>query len=141
MGVLQYLVDLGAPVMMPIIFTVFALCLRVKFGNAIRAGLLVGIGFIGLNTIITLLTDNLGPAAQAMVQNFGLNLNVLDVGWPAASAIAFGSAVGVLIIPLCILAKIKNRGKIPRFFKIIFIIAYNNIFKGLPPKNNIKQSY
>ena len=106
MGVLQYLVDLGAPVMMPIIFTIFALCLRVKFGNAIRAGLLVGIGFIGLNTIITLLTDNLGPAAQAMVQNFGLNLNVLDVGWPAASAIAFGSAVGVLIIPLCILVNI-----------------------------------
>lgn len=40
-----------------------------------------------------------------------------------------------------IFAKIKNRGKIPRFFKIIFIIAYYNIFKGLPPKNNIKQSY
>ena len=106
MRILQYIVDLGAPVMMPIIFTIFALCLRVKFGKAIRSGVLVGIGFIGLNAIITLLTDNLGPASQEMVKNFGLNLNILDVGWPAASAIAFGSAVGVLIIPLCLIINI-----------------------------------
>lgn len=106
MGVLQYLVDLGPSVMMPIIFTVFALCLGVKFGKAIRSGLLIGIGFIGLNIVITLLTENLGPAAESMVANFGLNLNVLDVGWPAASAIAFGSTVGVLIIPLGIIINI-----------------------------------
>ncbi len=103
MEILQGLVDLGPSVMMPIIFSVFAICLGVKFGNAIRSGLLIGIGFIGLNVIITLLTENLGPAAEAMVKNFGLSLNVLDVGWPAASAIAFGSTVGVLIIPLGII--------------------------------------
>lgn len=106
MNILQALVDLGASVMMPIIFSIFAICLGVKIGNAIRSGLLIGIGFIGLNVIITLLTENLGPAAEAMVTNFGLNLNVLDVGWPAASAIAFGSTVGVLIIPLGILVNI-----------------------------------
>ncbi|UFH64220.1 PTS sugar transporter subunit IIC [Clostridium cadaveris] len=106
MQALQYLVDLGPSVMMPIIFTVFALCLGVKFGKTIRSGLLIGIGFIGLNLVITLLTENLGPAAEAMVANFGLHLNVLDVGWPAASAIAFGSTVGVLIIPLGIIVNI-----------------------------------
>lgn len=106
MEILQYLVDLGPSVMMPIIFSIFAICLGVKFGNAIKSGLLVGIGFIGLNAIITLLTENLGPAAQAMVKNFGLNLNIIDVGWPAASAIAFGSTVGVLIIPLGIIINI-----------------------------------
>ena len=106
MGALQYLVDLGASVMMPIIFTIFALILGVKIGQALKSGLLVGIGFIGLNTIITLLTENLGPAAERMVENFGLNLTVLDVGWPAASAIAFGSTVGILIIPLCIVVNI-----------------------------------
>lgn len=106
MNILQKLVDLGPSVMMPIIFTIFAVCLRVKIGNAIRSGLLIGIGFIGLNAIIRLLTENLGPAAEAMVENFGLSLNVLDVGWPAASAIAFGSTVGVLIIPLGIVINI-----------------------------------
>lgn len=106
MNILQYLVDLGPSVMMPIIFSVFAICLGVKLANAVKSGLLIGIGFIGLNAIITILTENLGPAAEAMVKNFGLNLNVLDVGWPAASAIAFGSTVGVLIIPLGIIINV-----------------------------------
>ncbi|MCF2647816.1 PTS galactitol transporter subunit IIC [Niallia circulans] len=106
MAVLDYIVNLGASVMMPIIFTIFALLLRVKIGKAIKSGLLVGVGFIGLNIVIALLTDNLGPAAEQMVENFGLNLHVLDVGWPAAAAIAFGSKVGVLIIPVCLVVNI-----------------------------------
>lgn len=106
MGILNYIVNMGAAVMMPIIFMIFALCLGVKFGKALKSGLLVGIGFTGLSMVINVLTENLGPAAQQMVNNFGLNLNILDVGWPAASAIAFGSTVGVLIIPLCILINV-----------------------------------
>lgn len=106
MAVLDYIVNLGASVMMPIIFTIFALLLRVKIGKAIKSGLLVGVGFIGLNIVIALLTDNLGPAAEQMVKNFGLNLHVLDVGWPAAAAIAFGSKVGALIIPVCLVVNI-----------------------------------
>ena len=60
MNILQYLVDLGPSVMMPIIFSVFAICLGVKLANAVKSGLLIGIGFIGLNAIITILTENLG---------------------------------------------------------------------------------
>lgn len=106
MSILNFIVDLGPAVMMPIIFTLFALALGVKFSKAFKSGLMVGIGFIGLNIVIELLTKNLEPAAKQMVANFGLNLTVLDVGWPAASAIAFGSAVGVLIIPVGILVNI-----------------------------------
>jgi len=106
MAILDYIVGLGASVMMPIIFAIFALLLRVKVGKAIKSGLMVGVGFIGLNIVISLLTDNLGPAAEQMVKNFGLNLNVLDVGWPAAAAIAFGSKVGALIIPVCLVVNI-----------------------------------
>lgn len=106
MSVLNYLVDLGPQVMMPIIFTIFGLLVGLKFGKALKSGLMVGIGFIGLNAIIGLLTDNLGPAAEQMVKNSGLNLTVIDVGWPAASAIAFGSAVGVLMIPVGLLVNV-----------------------------------
>src|SRR5690606_7847426 len=71
-----------------------------KLGSAIRSGITVGIGFIGINLVIDLLVGNLGPAAQAMVNNLGVNLSVIDVGWPATSAIAFGSTVGALAIPI-----------------------------------------
>ena len=97
MFIINYLVDLGAQVMMPIIFTLFGLIVGLKLGKAIKSGLMIGIGFIGLNIVITLLTDNLGPAAEQMVKNAGLHLTVIDVGWPA---------VGVLVIPVGILVNI-----------------------------------
>jgi PTS system galactitol-specific IIC component len=100
MKVLDFIVSLGPSVMMPIILTILGVLLGSKFGKAIRSGLTVGIGFIGLNLVIGMLSDNLGPAAQKMVERTGLNLTIIDVGWPAAAAISFASKVGALIIPL-----------------------------------------
>ena len=98
--VFDAIVDMGAQVMMPIIITIFGLILGARFGKALRSGLTVGIGFIGLNLVIDLLSNTLGPATQEMVGRIGLELTVIDVGWPAAAAIAFASRVGALIIPL-----------------------------------------
>jgi len=98
--VFDAIVDMGAQVMMPIIITIFGLILGARFGKALRSGLTVGIGFIGLYLVIDLLSNTLGPATQEMVARIGLELTVIDVGWPAAAAIAFASRVGALIIPL-----------------------------------------
>lgn len=100
MQVLQWFVDLGPSVMLPVLLFIFGLVLGTKPGKAFKAGLTVGIGFIGLNLIIGLLTDSLGPASKAMVKNFGFNLETIDVGWPAAAAISYGSALGSLAIPV-----------------------------------------
>jgi len=100
MSVINYIVGLGPTVMMPIIITILGIILGAKFGRALRAGLTVGVAFIGLNLIIGLLGSNLGPAVQQMVTNYGLQLSVIDVGWPAAAAIAFASKVGAMVIPI-----------------------------------------
>lgn len=102
MQIINYIVELGASVMMPIIITLIGLVMGAKFGKAFRAGLTVGVGFIGLNLVIGLLGDNLGPAVQQMVANYGLSLQVIDVGWPAAAAIAFASKIGAVIIPIAL---------------------------------------
>jgi PTS system galactitol-specific IIC component len=99
-GILEWFVDLGASVMLPVIIFLFAILLGTKPGKAFRSGLMVGIGFIGLNLVIGLLTDSLGPAAQAMVDNFGFELHTIDIGWPASAAISYGTALGSLAIPL-----------------------------------------
>ena len=96
----MFIIDLGPTVMMPIIMTLIGLIIRVKFSKALKGGLLVGIGFIGLNATVDILTKAVQPAVDNMVELFGLNLTVIDVGWPSASAIAFGTAVGVAMIPL-----------------------------------------
>ncbi|MFD2762170.1 PTS galactitol transporter subunit IIC [Lentibacillus juripiscarius] len=100
MEVLQWFVDLGASVMLPIIIFIFALLLGTKPKNAFYSGLTVGIGFVGLNLIIELLTTSLGPAAKSMVDHFGFDLHTIDVGWPAAAAISYGTALGSLAIPV-----------------------------------------
>lgn len=100
MAVLEWFVDLGASVMLPILLFIFGIILGTKPAKAFKAGLTVGIGFIGLNLVIGLLTNSLGPASQAMVENFGFALDTIDVGWPAAAAISYGTALGSLAIPI-----------------------------------------
>lgn len=100
MSVLQWFVDLGASVMLPIIIFIFALILGTNIKKALRSAVVVGIGFVGINLIIQLLTTSLGPAAKSMVDNFGLSLHTIDVGWPAAAAISYGTALGSLAIPI-----------------------------------------
>lgn len=100
MGVINYIMSLGASVMMPIIFLIFGICLGMGIGKSLKSGLSVGVGFVGLNVITQLLSDNIGPAVNAMVKIYHLNLHTLDIGWPAASAVAFGTKVGAIIIPL-----------------------------------------
>ena len=50
----SYINGLGASVMMPIILTIFGVILGAKFGKALRGGLTVGVGFIGLNLAVGL---------------------------------------------------------------------------------------
>lgn len=106
LGVFQFISDMGATVMMPVIICIMGCVLRAGFGKSLRAGLTVGIGFIGLNLVTGLMGDNLAPAVSAMAERFGLSLSVIDVGWPAAAQIAFASTVGNIIIPVCLVVNI-----------------------------------
>lgn len=99
---LQWFVDLGSIVVLPILIFIFGIILGTKPGKAFTSSLMVGVGFVGLNLVIELLTNSLGPAAQAMVENFGLNLTTIDVGWPAAAAISYGTILGSLSIPIAV---------------------------------------
>ncbi|KRK48379.1 PTS galactitol transporter subunit IIC [Secundilactobacillus kimchicus] len=100
MAVINYIMSLGASVMMPIIFLIFGLLLGMGLGKSLKSGLSVGVGFVGLSVITQLLADNLGPAVNSMVNIYHLHLHTLDIGWPAASTVAFGTEVGAIIIPL-----------------------------------------
>ena len=96
----------GATVMMPVILLVLGLILGAPFGKALRAGLTVGVGFVGLNLVTGLMGSNLAPAVQQMVDRFGLTLDTIDVGWVASAAIAFASEVGTFIIPIGIIVNV-----------------------------------
>ena len=100
--VFSYIISLGASVMMPIIFTVIGLCIGMKFGKALKSGLFVGVGFVGLGVVTALLTKNFDDPLKMISDIYHLQLNVFDMGWPAAAAVAYNTAVGALIIPICL---------------------------------------
>lgn len=101
-SVFSYIISLGAAVMMPVIFTILGVCIGIKFGDALKSGLKVGVGFIGLSIVTSLLTSALGPALDTVVDIYDLQLRVFDMGWPAAAAVAYNTAVGAFIIPVCL---------------------------------------
>lgn len=100
--IFKYIIGLGAAVMMPVIFTILGVCIGIKLGDALKSGLKVGVGFVGLSVITALLTSSLGPALDSVVDIYDLQLHVFDMGWPAAAAVAYNTAVGAFIIPVCL---------------------------------------
>lgn len=100
--VFSYIIGLGAAVMMPIIFTILGLCIGIKFGKALKSGLLVGVGFVGLSVVTALLTSSLGEPLKKVTEIYGLSLGIFDMGWPAAASVAYNTSVGAFIIPVCL---------------------------------------
>ncbi len=92
------LLNAGPTVMLPIIIFAIGLIFRVKPARAFRSGMTVGIGFAGIRLVINLLSSNLGPAAQGMVENFGIKLDILDVGWGAIAAVTWSSPIIPILI-------------------------------------------
>ena len=100
--VFSYIIGLGAAVMMPILFTILGVCIGIKFGKALRSGLLVGVGFVGLSVVTALLTSSLGEPLKKVTEIYGLSLQIFDMGWPAAASVAYNTSVGAFIIPVCL---------------------------------------
>jgi len=105
-SIAQLMVDLGASVVVPIIMIILGIIFGQKPGRAIRSGLIIAIGFVGIGLTVGMLGDAIGPVSQALVQRAGIRLDAVDVGWPAAAAISFSTPVGLLIIPIGIVINI-----------------------------------
>src|SRR3954449_10177893 len=99
-AVVDYVLGLGAPVMMPLIVTLLGLALKQGFAKSFRAGLTVGVGFIAIGLVVGLLVGVVGPKAMAFASVLGLKLDVLDVGWPMGAAVSFASPIAAALIPI-----------------------------------------
>ena len=97
---------LGSMVMVPIMFIIVALIFGLGFAKSFKVGLTIGIGFLGLNLAIGLIWQFITPAADILLQRFGLNLRYVDGGWMTGSAIGFASPIGTFIIPFALLVNI-----------------------------------
>ena len=104
---LKSLVDtLGSTVLLPVFIFIFAIALGTKVGRAFRSAVVIGVAFIGINLVISLMWGSLTGVSQAIVTNTGITRDIVDVGWPSAAAVAFGSDVGLWVIPIALLVNV-----------------------------------
>ncbi len=79
-NIIKSITDMGATAILPIIITVLGLVFRMKIGNAIKSGLLVGVGFLGLTLVVGLLNSSLKPAVDYYAK-IGSGFTIADIGW------------------------------------------------------------
>ena len=103
---INIILGLGASVVMPIIIFAIGLVFRMKPSKALIAGLTVGVGFIGINLVTGMMSENLTPIISGLQSKFNIMLDIYDIGWPVSSGIAFSS--GILVIAMFIILIVVN---------------------------------
>ncbi len=106
LGFFSSIQNMGAVLFVPIVIFIVGIVFGLHWMKSSRAAITVGIGFIGVNLALSLVWDQLGPVTQAIVERFGLRLEVLDTSWTSAAAVAFTGQVGVVIIPFVLLVNV-----------------------------------
>ena len=104
--VMNEISQLGISSMLPVVVVLLSLILKISFGKALRSGLLIGAGFVGINLIVNMMNTGLGEAAAKMSERFGLGLSVIDIGWQGASPMAWASPVAAAAIPVAVLVNV-----------------------------------
>lgn len=105
-AVTQLINDLGNFIFIPLIFLIIMKALGRKWGEAVQCAMKVGIGFIALTMTINLMLNKVAPAITGMTTKFGTSLDAIDVGGAATAVMGFGSPMGAIIIPLCVVVNI-----------------------------------
>lgn len=100
----KYIIDLGVSVMMPIIITILGVVFGRKLSVSFKAGLTVGIGFIGINVMSGVMMNAITPVTKALVERYNFSLTATDIGWGIGSSIAWGTPV----VPFVFLAIIAT---------------------------------
>ncbi len=100
METVKMIIDLFGPaIFVPVVVFILSLCMKVEAKKALSGAIYMGIGLTAFSIIIGGLMGTLGPVVTQMVQDTGINLPVIDVGWPAASIVCYASYIGLFYIP------------------------------------------
>ncbi|MDT2831902.1 PTS transporter subunit IIC [Vagococcus carniphilus] len=106
MNIFNFFIDAGPTVMLPVIITIIGMIFGLKISRSFKSGLTLGIGFAGIKLILDFMTTNVGPAAKAMVERTGVQLDALDVGWGSIAAITWASPIIAVLIFAILLVNI-----------------------------------
>ena len=95
----QSILNVGAVAILPLMLLFLGLIFRLNFIKALKAGLMVGIGFQGLQLVVGFLVATLTPIIKHYAST-GTGFSIVDVGWETLSAAAWATQFTAIIVPL-----------------------------------------
>ena len=99
---INYVLDLGSAIFVPLIILILGLIAGMKFSKAFMSALTLGIAFSGMSMVIGYMTNAVGPASESMASNTGINLPALDLGWTGAASITWSWAYAFVFFAVTI---------------------------------------
>ncbi|MDQ0362452.1 PTS transporter subunit IIC [Breznakia pachnodae] len=144
MNIMQTITNMGASAVLPLVIFVLGLVFRMKPGPAIKAGITVGIGFIGLSLVVGLLSSTLDPAITYYGE-MGSGFTIMDIGWSAVGAASWMAPFAGLAVPIGIVLNLALvRMKLTKTLNVdiwnymhflvpgaLVYFLFNNFFLGL----------
>lgn len=88
-SIIQYILNLGSSVFVPLVILLLGLLTGMKFKKAFLSALTLGIAFTGMSMLIGFMSEAVGPATEALAKNTGISLPALDGGWTVAASITW----------------------------------------------------
>lgn len=100
--VINYILNLGAAVFVPLLMLIIGVSMGMKLKDAFTAALTLGIAFTGMNLLIDFMMGSMGGAAESLAENTGLTLPAVDIGWPGMASISWAWPFAFLLFPLTV---------------------------------------
>ncbi len=76
-SIMKSITALSSYVMLPIAIFILSLIAGMKLSKAFRSSVMIGIGLLGLTTMVGLFASTIGPVVSGFVSNTGVNLNTV----------------------------------------------------------------
>lgn len=115
----------GKELMVPVMIFVICKIFHTPTKKAFSSAVLVGVGLKGMAFITAAFGGVLSPLVQQLIDETGLNLKALDIGWQAVASVAYSTDIGMMFIGVGLLFQI-----------ILWLIKWTDIFMPSDLWNN-----
>ncbi|BEP29884.1 PTS transporter subunit IIC [Helicovermis profundi] len=100
---IKYILSFEVYVMLPILMFTLSMIIGIKFKNALKYSMTLGVGFLGIFMVFDFFVSKMSPAIEAIALNTGSDMKILDVGWPPLAASSWSFSYVPLIVFLIVL--------------------------------------
>ncbi|RIO17960.1 MULTISPECIES: PTS transporter subunit IIC [Mammaliicoccus] len=100
--IVNYVLDLGAAVFVPLIMLVIGMIVRMKFKDALSSAITLGVAFTGMMLVVGFMLDAISPAAKELAKLTGITLTAIDGGWTGMASISWAWPYAFLMFPLTV---------------------------------------